>query len=651
MKKVAWPYFGNKENEFGLTDNIEGEVNIDSSLQDHFTPIKSSFKDSEVVTTEHSSGITSPVADAVIDMINDCADNETIVISSSYDFGFTKNYNLTKNIIYVSNYNHNDIRTAKNYNNIKYANISKTIDKFWFDNILNAKDLDVILHNNFANFSNIAQGYVTGKLKSDELTALAEKYNFSAIKHNSNSWLIKFNKLNNKKIVKICSDNEYYFNCDIVKNINDKIAGLQKYNSIPYNFGLYFKYKSPEDVTFHMATVNYPIDIIFVDSDFSIKKISKNIQPGSMEYFYCSSCIGVFEINGGLSDKYNIKIGSKIELLNNKDIDNYSPVVKTAAFLIQKDTCIFNLSDLYNIDIIATELASFDYNNLKVAMNGAVKTFGQKKIKIKVKDYLTDNLSKRYDVVGSPTALGQFYNQELKKSLSELSKFDGKIVIAIDQAVNINNVNNLFNNIPQLNNIGKKITFEKMLSKNDIFNIYAKYNNDNLSIFKLGGNPIPKEVIDTAKASEVFFRDSKEIALEIMENLKKNVAEYQRIQAQKNVVKNSKFDYIKSCKNNIKILKRLLLKLKKGLKSMNEIKDISSTYEIISMIAISSSKASDAIKKIVDLKDSIELDSFVPNLAKLTADAEKVFIDLDKSIERMVSFINQNILGVLVISG
>ena len=83
---------------------------------------------------------------------------------------------------------------------------------------------------------------------------------------------------------------------------------------------------------------------------------------------------------------------------------------------------------------------------------------------------------------------------------------------------------------------------------------------------------------------------------------------------------------------------------------MNEIKDISTTSEIIGTIANSSTRFSTIVAEIFDLQDIIESEDFLTELSNKTLEIDKIFIDLKNSIQRMISFINNDILGILVIS-
>lgn len=144
-----------------------------------------------------------------------------------------------------------------------------------------------------------------------------------------------FKSLANKKKVKVevLNDNNILtsFSCGIAETFQDRVAGLQAYKSLQEGAGLLFPYKRPEDVIYHMGTVSYPIDIIFIDSSNTIKKLYKNIQPGTLGTFGCADVQNVLEICGGLSDRLGIKKGNRINISSFRESGEASDVFNRVA--------------------------------------------------------------------------------------------------------------------------------------------------------------------------------------------------------------------------------------------------------------------------------------------------------------------------------
>jgi uncharacterized membrane protein (UPF0127 family) len=104
------------------------------------------------------------------------------------------------------------------------------------------------------------------------------------------------------------------FQCNVAESVQEKMIGLQSYKGLGSSAGLLFKYRRPEDVMYHMGTVSFPIDIIFVGANQEIKRIYPNIQPGSLATFGCSGVKYVLEIFGGLSEQLGIRVGQSLEI-------------------------------------------------------------------------------------------------------------------------------------------------------------------------------------------------------------------------------------------------------------------------------------------------------------------------------------------------
>jgi uncharacterized membrane protein (UPF0127 family) len=123
------------------------------------------------------------------------------------------------------------------------------------------------------------------------------------------------------------------FQCGIASSYQDKVVGLQSYKSLDSTAGLLFPYEKPRDLMYHMGTVSFPIDIIFANEHGEIKRIYKDIQPGSLATFGCADAKYVLEIYGGLSNRLGIESGDVIELSPKSDYLKYaSNIAKKAGF-------------------------------------------------------------------------------------------------------------------------------------------------------------------------------------------------------------------------------------------------------------------------------------------------------------------------------
>ena len=76
-----------------------------------------------------------------------------------------------------------------------------------------------------------------------------------------------------------------------------------------------FVFDHPAQYPFWMKDMNFPIDIIWIDENLKVIFIKKNAVPESYPEVFTSpqNSKYVLEVVAGFSDKYNIKIGDKVE--------------------------------------------------------------------------------------------------------------------------------------------------------------------------------------------------------------------------------------------------------------------------------------------------------------------------------------------------
>ena len=92
-----------------------------------------------------------------------------------------------------------------------------------------------------------------------------------------------------------------------------KAAGLEVFESLKTEEGLYFPFEEPDSVTFHMGKVKFPIDIIFLmetPHGMEVNKVVSDAQPGTMEYWTSKNVKAVLEVSGGVCKEKGIKVGS-----------------------------------------------------------------------------------------------------------------------------------------------------------------------------------------------------------------------------------------------------------------------------------------------------------------------------------------------------
>lgn len=116
-----------------------------------------------------------------------------------------------------------------------------------------------------------------------------------------------------------CNDAEFILH--IASTQEEKARGLEVFSSIEKNEGMIFPFDHPQHVTFHMGSVKFPIDIIFLmDTPIGLKvaKIVHNVQPGAEDRWSCNDVAAVVEVRGTLCKEHNIKIGNLFEVRREK---------------------------------------------------------------------------------------------------------------------------------------------------------------------------------------------------------------------------------------------------------------------------------------------------------------------------------------------
>jgi len=102
-------------------------------------------------------------------------------------------------------------------------------------------------------------------------------------------------------------------NCEVAESQEAQAVGLQKYAELPKEHGMLFPYMdSPKQVSFHMGSVAFPIDIIYVGSDNRVTKIMAEVEPGSPGAWSHPHVAAMVEANGGFCKEHDITVGTPV---------------------------------------------------------------------------------------------------------------------------------------------------------------------------------------------------------------------------------------------------------------------------------------------------------------------------------------------------
>ena len=95
----------------------------------------------------------------------------------------------------------------------------------------------------------------------------------------------------------------------VAKNFFSRLKGLIGKKSLPCGEGLLI---APCQ-SVHMCFMKFAIDVIFIDKNFVIKKISENLKTWT-GFGICFGAWGVVEVAAGESARLNLKVGERLEV-------------------------------------------------------------------------------------------------------------------------------------------------------------------------------------------------------------------------------------------------------------------------------------------------------------------------------------------------
>ncbi|MEW5758655.1 MAG: DUF192 domain-containing protein [Candidatus Omnitrophota bacterium] len=119
--------------------------------------------------------------------------------------------------------------------------------------------------------------------------------------------------LGNKPGRKVCFDNDC-FEFELANTDYKRYYGLMFRKFLDIDKGMLFVFDKEDQHKFWMKNMNFPLDIIWIAKDKKIVDIHKNALPCKNN---CESLIPgkkakyVLELNSGVVDRSNIKIGDK----------------------------------------------------------------------------------------------------------------------------------------------------------------------------------------------------------------------------------------------------------------------------------------------------------------------------------------------------
>lgn len=582
---------------------------------------------------------------------------------------------------------------------LRIASIDKKYDLFYFDfSNLKKEDIAFCLKNSLGSSKPISAGFIDGV--SNDHFPILESFGFKrslSVKYGSILYMRK-NDLSNISNVQVLDNNKYKvceFLCDVAHTMSDKIAGLQTYKNLKYGAGLLFPYKTAQDVLYHMGTVSFPIDIIFVGENGTIKKIEKQIPPGSLATFGCSNVGMVLEIAGGSCDSIGIKVGHSLVANQPSDlqIDNFSKIQNSFsmknnmflrnAFFNKKvsydDYDVFNInsdriSPSFFIKMASDSLKSEKKKDLVLYNFDSILSEGLSEIKkgserisiskVLNEDILNSMFLSKSGSLSNFLAKNSFTPFEVRRAFFDMKKSldEGKDVVVatsfdcntdVFKALVVKRASEEVIMPDRIHSI--RILHAPSDCIKDYDSILEKYNASSLTykniLFeKSAGYPIPDETKQAAKKANDLITEAKEKLDGIKDSFKHNSDVYKKLKETQGAVAKTKDEFQLSSKRISKKVVSFLLLVKNIIKIMTEIRDVSSVDEKIEAVSLSCKEFVETAEHVFAMVSKISEDDFVNQFVTESSKIDKSIEDIENNLNNFSDYILKNILNKKVLS-
>jgi len=105
---------------------------------------------------------------------------------------------------------------------------------------------------------------------------------------------------------------------EIASNDVDRISGLSNRKTLYNKKGMLFVFENMKNQTFWMKDMLIPIDMIFLDNNWTIVLIEQNLQPNSFPKTFGNQVSSqyVLEVNAGEANTYGLRVGDQAIFLN-----------------------------------------------------------------------------------------------------------------------------------------------------------------------------------------------------------------------------------------------------------------------------------------------------------------------------------------------
>lgn len=150
------------------------------------------------------------------------------------------------------------------------------------------------------------------------ITLVAIGIIFTYSSQNKNEKTIKINRVNqNLNYSRQLKINNTYISVEIADDITSRTRGLSGRALLSKGSGLLFIFNNPDKYAFWMKDMNFPIDIIWIDSDWKVIDITENISPETFPKLFMPSSPAqyVLETNAFFAEEKEIRVGDTAKLI------------------------------------------------------------------------------------------------------------------------------------------------------------------------------------------------------------------------------------------------------------------------------------------------------------------------------------------------
>jgi len=124
-------------------------------------------------------------------------------------------------------------------------------------------------------------------------------------------------KIQQDQVISTVTINQTTINVELAQTLKEKIQGLSGRDILDENQGMLFIYDVQDLYSFWMKDMKFPLDIIWIDKDYTIIDLHTNVLPGSFPQRFQpkNPAQYILEVNAGFCEKHNITVGDIVSIL------------------------------------------------------------------------------------------------------------------------------------------------------------------------------------------------------------------------------------------------------------------------------------------------------------------------------------------------